>query len=139
MAITVVRYADRPELWDDTEALSREVWPEYNRHGNVVGVHWPRLFEVFPAYQFALYDEGAGEVAAEGHCVPCRWDGTPEGLGDGIDAMIVAALDAHASDLRRARSARWRPRSGRATRGAGWPPRSSTRWPVSAAATASST
>jgi GNAT superfamily N-acetyltransferase len=95
VALAVVRYIDQPELWSDTEALSREVWPEYNRHGDVVNRHWDRLFELFPEYQFALYEVEAREVAAEGHCVPCPWDGTPEGLGEGIDAMIVAAVAMH--------------------------------------------
>ena len=33
-------------------------------------------------------------VLAEGHTVPCAWDGTTEGLGDGIDAMIAGAFEA---------------------------------------------
>jgi hypothetical protein len=38
----------------------------------------------------------AQEVIAEGHAAPCDWDGTTDGLGDGIDAMIVAAFEARA-------------------------------------------
>ncbi len=29
----VVRYSERPELWDAIAGLSGEVWPEYNQHG----------------------------------------------------------------------------------------------------------
>ncbi len=33
-------------------------------------------------------------MIAEGDTIPCDWDGTPEGLGNGIDSMIAAAFDA---------------------------------------------
>jgi GNAT superfamily N-acetyltransferase len=97
LSITVIRYSERPELWDDTEALSRAVWPEYNLHGPVLGSYWNSLIDDFPAYQFVLFDEDQDEVLAEGHTLPCPWDGTPDGLGDGIDAMTVAAFEAAAS------------------------------------------
>ncbi|MGZ4185920.1 MAG: GNAT family N-acetyltransferase [Solirubrobacteraceae bacterium] len=97
MSITVIRYAERPELWRDTEALSRAAWPEYNLHGPVLGRYWNRLIDDFPAYQFVLFDEDQDEVLAEGHTLPCPWDGTADGLGDGIDAITVAAFEAAAS------------------------------------------
>ena len=96
MPFTVIRYTERPELWENTDAISEEVWPEYNLNGEVLGRYWERLFEEFPEYQFALYDMQAQEVIAEGHTAPCDWDGTSEGLGDGIDATIVAAFEARA-------------------------------------------
>jgi GNAT superfamily N-acetyltransferase len=97
LSIAVIRYSERPELWDETEALSRAVWPEYSLHGPVLGSYWNRLFDDFPAYQFALLDDGAGEVVAEGHTLPCPWDGSTEGLGEGIDAMTVRAFEAAAA------------------------------------------
>ena len=69
------------------------MWPEYNRHGDVLSPLWDRLFAHFPAFQFALVDDGT--VLAEGHTATCRWDGTVAGLGDGIDSMLTAALEAH--------------------------------------------
>jgi len=93
-APSVVRFSERPELWADTEDVTAEVWPEYNRHGEVMGRYWGRLFEDFPGFQLVLFDDEVGEVIAEGHTVPCRWDGTTDGLGDGIDAMMTAAFDA---------------------------------------------
>jgi GNAT superfamily N-acetyltransferase len=97
MAFTLIRYSERPALWEETADISDEVWPEYNQHGVVVGPYWGRLFEEFPDYQFALFDAEAQELIAEGHTVPCDWDGTTEGLGNGIDAMIVAAFEARAA------------------------------------------
>jgi GNAT superfamily N-acetyltransferase len=97
MAFTVIRYSERPALWEETADITDEVWPEYNQHGAVVGPYWARLFEAFPEYQFALFDAEAQDLIAEGHTVPCDWDGTTEGLGDGIDAMMVAAFQAHAA------------------------------------------
>jgi GNAT superfamily N-acetyltransferase len=88
----LIRYSDRPELWARSGEITDEVWPEYNQHGDVTNAYWGRLFEEFPSFQFILYDD---EVLGEGHTVPCQWDGTPEGLGEGIDAMIVAAFEAH--------------------------------------------
>lgn len=100
MALRVARYAERPDLWQDTDAIGEEVWPEYNRHGDVLNVHWGRLSDEFPAYQFVLYDDAEGDaVLAEGHPIPCPWDGTATGLGAGIDEMITTAFTAAGSGL----------------------------------------
>jgi GNAT superfamily N-acetyltransferase len=100
MSVAVVRYSERPELWDDSGSLTEEVWPEYNQHGDVLNAYWGRLFDEFPAFQFVLYDDQLGEILAEGHTAPCCWDGSREGLGDGIDAMLAAAFDARAMGSR---------------------------------------
>jgi GNAT superfamily N-acetyltransferase len=97
----LIRYSERPELWSETATTTEEVWPEYNRHGDVMNRYWGRLFDVFPDFQFVLYDDREQEVVAEGHTAPCCWDATAEGLGDGIDdAMIAAAFDTHAAGQR---------------------------------------
>ena len=88
----VVRYSDRPELWDSLEHLSSEVWPEYNLHGDVLNQYWDRLYTTFPEWQFVLVDAAAGQVLAEGHTIPVAWDGTDVGLGPGIDASIAAGF-----------------------------------------------
>jgi GNAT superfamily N-acetyltransferase len=93
--VHVYRYSERPELWKDTDTLSAEVWPEYNQHGDVLNVYWCRLFDDFPDFQFVLYDEEEQTVLAEGHTVPCAWDGTVKGLGEGIDATLAAAFQPH--------------------------------------------
>ncbi len=88
----LIRYSESPDLWARSGEITNEVWPEYNQHGDVTNAYWQYLFDRFPAYQFVLYED---EVLGEGHTGPCRWNGTPDGLGEGIDAMIVAAFQAH--------------------------------------------
>jgi GNAT superfamily N-acetyltransferase len=96
----VIRYSERPELWKDTAAITREVWPEYNLHSEDPNGYWDRLFEVFPEFQFVLYDDEQHGVIAEGHTIPCVWDGTLEGLGNGIDATIAAGFEAQTARCR---------------------------------------
>ena len=52
----VVRYSERPELWKGIGDLSAEVWPEYNLHGHTLNYYWGQLYDVFPEWQFVLYD-----------------------------------------------------------------------------------
>jgi hypothetical protein len=92
MSPQVVRYSERPELWDRIPDLSVQVWPEYNLHGEVLNHYWPRLFTHFPDWQFVLYEPTEDEVLAEGHTIPVGWDGTDSGLGPGIDATITAGF-----------------------------------------------
>lgn len=80
--------SERPDLAERADDVSAEVWPEYNRHGDVMNQHWRALGETFPDFQFVLYDERADEIVAEGHTIPCRWDGTVEGLPAGIDGVM---------------------------------------------------
>jgi GNAT superfamily N-acetyltransferase len=68
--------------------------PEYNPHSEDPHGYWDRLSDEFPEFQFVLYDAEQREVIAEGHTLPCDWDGTPDGLGDRISAMIAAAFQA---------------------------------------------
>ena len=93
----LVRYSERPELWQNTSDLSAEVWPEYNLHGQTLNYYWGQLHDVFPEWQFVLYDPQDETVLAEGHTVPVGWDGTDTGLGPGIDAALAAAFDLRAA------------------------------------------
>jgi len=88
----VVCYSERPELWDAISGLTDEVWPEYNQHGAALNHYWGQLYDVFPEWQFVLYDPGEDLVLAEGHTIPLAWDGTDAGLGPGIDATIAAGF-----------------------------------------------
>ena len=93
----VVRYSERPELWDDIAGLSDEVWPEYNLHGEFINHYWGQLYDVFPEWQFVLYDPGEQLVLAEGNTIPVAWDGTDAGLGPGIDATIEGGFELRAA------------------------------------------
>ena len=93
----VVRYSERPELWDSIRDLSEDVWPEYNLHGETLSYYWDQLYDVFPEWQFVLYDPGDRTVLAEGHTVPLAWDGTDASLGPGIDATMAAAFELRAA------------------------------------------
>lgn len=93
----VFRYSERPELWDSIRDLSDEVWPEYNKHGETINYYWAQLYDVFPEWQFVLYDPGEQTVLAQGVTIPLAWDGTDPGLGPGIDATIAAGFELRAA------------------------------------------
>ena len=89
--LTLHTAAERPDLDARADELGDRVWPEYNMPGDVLNAHWPRLDERFPELQFVLVD-AAEEIVAQGHMVPCRWDGTADGLPEGIDEAIAGAF-----------------------------------------------
>jgi hypothetical protein len=69
MSVTVIRYAERPELWEHSDALSRAVWPEYNQHGDVLNRYWGRLLEDFPSSSSSCTTTGTG---CWPRATPCR-------------------------------------------------------------------
>ena len=75
-----------------TDRVDFNVWPTYNRHGDVLNRYWRRLYEDFADFQFVLYDEAEDAVLAEGHTIPFAWDGTVEGLPAGIDGLVEDAF-----------------------------------------------
>ena len=81
-------HRERPELSDRVD--SADVWPEYNRHGDVPNRFWGRMIDELPDYQFVLVE--GDEVLAEGHTVPIAWDGTVEGLPEGFDGALAGAF-----------------------------------------------
>jgi len=93
----VIRYSERPELWDSISDLSDEVWPEYNLHGEFLNYYWGQLYDAYPEWQFVLYDPDERMVLAEGNTIPLAWDGTDAGLGPGIDASVAAAFELRAA------------------------------------------
>jgi len=98
----VVTAAQRPDLIDAMRALGASPWPEFLvGHDEVVNDLWDRLYELLPAYQFALADRDRDDLIAVGNCLPIRWDGDPSTLPlGGIDAVLengVATLKAAAA------------------------------------------
>ena len=84
--------SERPDLWERAYEQIVGVWPAYNEQGDVLGQHWSRLDRDFADFQLVLYDEEADVALAHGHSIPCRWDGTVDGLGSGIDEMMAGAV-----------------------------------------------
>jgi hypothetical protein len=65
------------------------VWPEYNRHGDVVNLWWGHLAEELPEYQFVLIDDDDPEtVVAEGHTGPFAWNGRDGSLPGSFDSLL---------------------------------------------------
>ena len=48
MAIHVIRYSERPEMWKDTDTICHEVWPEYNLHCEDPKGYCHRMLGDFP-------------------------------------------------------------------------------------------
>jgi hypothetical protein len=94
VSVRLFTWAERPEL---SERGPTGVWPEYNHHGDVFDEYWDALLDELPEYQFALYDEAADAVLAEGHTAPLSWDGDDATLPDGIDAALRDAVNGHRS------------------------------------------
>jgi GNAT superfamily N-acetyltransferase len=92
MAVRLLTWADRPDL-RERGADSAAVWPEYNLHGDVFADWWLPLLDELPEYQFALYDEDADAVLAEGHTGPLAWDGDDGALPPGIDGALRAVVE----------------------------------------------
>jgi len=120
--ITVHTAAERPDLWK-MGSEAPPVWPEYNRHGDVLNQWWGLLDEELSEFQFVLYDDGAELVLAQGFTGPLAWTGQDEALPDGIDPAIEQISRSAAGMRRSARCARWRPRSSPAAAATGWRPR----------------
>jgi hypothetical protein len=92
VTVRLFTWAERPDLAERGPA-SEDVWPEYNLHGDILGEWWAPLLEELPEFQFALYDEAADAVLAEGHTGPLAWNGDDAALPDGIDAAIASVVE----------------------------------------------
>ena len=102
--------------WDAT----KDQFPEYNNHGDVLNRYWGRLTEERAEFQFHLVE--SDEILARARCVPVRWDGTVEDLPAGIDGAIARGFDEEGANVLCAmlisvpRAQRGRGRSGDALR-----------------------
>lgn len=96
--VTMVTAAERPELIEPAWEATADVLPEYNNHGDVLGVYWPRLTEERPEFQFHLIDAHA-QILARARTVPVRWNGSIEDLPAGIDGAIARGFDERAANV----------------------------------------
>src|SRR5205807_4487700 len=85
---SVFTHLERPDLAERAAQAGDEVWPEYNRHGDVTNAFWRRMRLEFAGLQFVLYDEERDDLVAEGHTIAISWDGTQEDLPAGLDGIF---------------------------------------------------
>ena len=88
----LVTVAERPELMEPAWERTRDLFPEYNNHGDVLNRYWARLTEERPEYQFHLVGTG-DEILARARSLPVRWDGSVDDLPAGIDGAIARGFD----------------------------------------------
>jgi GNAT superfamily N-acetyltransferase len=84
---------ERPDLWEDARSSFRDVWPEYNQHGNDTDEYFGVLFARYAPLQILFFDRSTEHVVAQGRTIPFRWDGSLDDLPHGIDAVGRRALD----------------------------------------------
>jgi hypothetical protein len=90
--VAMVTVAERPDLTEPALAATADALPEYNNHGDVLNLYWPRLTAELPEFQFHLIDAD-GQILARARTVPVRWDGTVNGLPAGIDGAIARGFE----------------------------------------------
>jgi hypothetical protein len=93
-----VTAAERPDLSELAWEQTADTFPEYNHHGDVLNVYWPRLEQERPEFQFFVLGDD-DEVLVRGHSVPLAWDGNVGDLPAGIDGAIVRAFDGPRGDV----------------------------------------
>ena len=90
--MNVFTFAERPDLAEPAWEATKDVFPEYNNHGDVLNAYWGGLTEKFPEFQFHLVDDDE-QPLARARCLPVRWDGTLDDLPAGIDGAIARGID----------------------------------------------
>jgi hypothetical protein len=90
--VDVFTAEERPDLWEEGHSLFRDVWPEYNLHGNNDS-YFGTLFPQHARLQVLLYDRSIDRLVARGRTIPFRWDGSLDDLPPGIDAVGRRALE----------------------------------------------
>jgi hypothetical protein len=91
--LTLVRYADRPDLRERRFAeLSGATFPEYMHHNEPGNRYWGRLYTDFPDFQVTLLE--GEELLAEAHALPLPWDGTLADLPAGWEEGFVRGMEA---------------------------------------------
>jgi hypothetical protein len=92
MSVRIVSALARSDLADLADQATADAFPEYNTHGDVAAPRWSRLYDDYPAYQLVLWDDTTDQVLGEANTIPCRYDGTLQGLPHGIDEVIATGL-----------------------------------------------
>jgi GNAT superfamily N-acetyltransferase len=89
--VSVVRYADRPDLLARRfEELVKPTFAAYMNENVPGNLYWGRLYADFPDFQVALVD--GDDLLAEAHAVPIAWDGTLDDLPSGWDEGFTRGM-----------------------------------------------
>ena len=88
----VFTVAERPDLVEPGWVATRDAMPEYNNHGDVANVYWPRLTEERPEFQFHVVDDDDA-IVARARSLPVRWDGTVDDVPAGFDGALARGFD----------------------------------------------
>ena len=91
-SVAVFTADERPDLWQRSQDLFHDVWPEYNHHGNHTGVYFSALFPRHAHLQVLFHDAPSDQVVARGRMIPFRWDGSLGDLPQGIDGAGLRAV-----------------------------------------------
>ena len=92
-SIDVFTAEERPDLWEAARTLFRDVWPEYNNHGNDTSTYFRALFPEHAAFQILVVERGTDQLIARGRTIPFAWDGSDADLPHGIDAVGLQAVE----------------------------------------------
>ncbi len=90
--IVVFTAKERPDLWEVARSSFRDVWPEYNNHGNHTSSYFGAIVPRFAHVQILLFDRDEEQVVARGRTIPFWWDGSLDDLPHGIDAVGERAI-----------------------------------------------
>jgi hypothetical protein len=96
--VKVFTVAERAELAEPAWDATRDTFPEYNNHGDVLNRYWGRLTEERPEFQFHIVGD-EGEILARARSLPVWWNGTLEDLPAGIDGAIARGLDEEGANV----------------------------------------
>jgi GNAT superfamily N-acetyltransferase len=89
---------DRDIVEKYQKMLGDESWPEFMQHDEIVGKNWHFLYERYPEFQYAVFDNK--EIIGIGNTIPVHWDKPFEQLPDtGLDWAFEKANKDYQSQI----------------------------------------
>lgn len=80
--LRVITAIEQPDQLDRADLVNSLAWPTFMQRTPVGSRYWTRLYEVFPALQFVLYDDDQEAIVAVGNSLALAWDGDARVLPD---------------------------------------------------------
>lgn len=95
---TIITGKNCPNLSEISDKIVISSWPEFMRKDPVANEYWDELYQIFPAFQFALLETGTDNAIAVGSSIPLAWDGNLGDLpDDGWDWALAQAFKDYAA------------------------------------------